>query len=112
MMHWTRSGDLIIMAVLGGMGSVLGPLVGAISLLVFEEVLPSVITSVASVVSEVLPVQVTEIMYQQFGPVTRAGEYWQIVMGPLLLLVVLFARGGIDGVLASLSDLRARPSRG
>jgi branched-chain amino acid transport system permease protein len=112
MMHWTRSGDLIIMAVLGGMGSVLGPVVGAISLLVFEEVLPSVITAVASVVSEVLPVQVTEIMHRQFGPVTRAGEYWQIVMGPLLLLVVLFARGGIDGVLASLSDLRARPGRG
>jgi branched-chain amino acid transport system permease protein len=111
-MHWTRSGDLIIMAVLGGMGSVLGPVVGAISLLVFEEVLPSVITAVASVVSEVLPVQVTEIMHRQFGPVTRAGEYWQIVMGPLLLLVVLFARGGIDGVLASLSDLRARPGRG
>jgi branched-chain amino acid transport system permease protein len=94
------------------MGSVLGPVVGAISLLVFEEVLPSVITAVASVVSEVLPVQVTEVMYRQFGPVTRAGEYWQIVMGPLLLLVVLFARGGIDGVLASLSDLRARPGRG
>jgi branched-chain amino acid transport system permease protein len=26
-------------------------------------------------------------------------EYWQIVLGPLFLLVVLFARGGIDGVL-------------
>ena len=30
----------------------------------------------------------------------RAGEYWQIMLGPLLLLVVLFARGGIDGLLA------------
>ena len=26
-------------------------------------------------------------------------EYWQIILGPLLLLVVLFARGGIDGLL-------------
>jgi hypothetical protein len=25
-------------------------------------------------------------------------EYWQIILGPLLLLVVLFARGGIDGL--------------
>ena len=32
----------------------------------------------------------------------RAGEYWQIVLGPLLLLIVLFARGGIDGLLAGL----------
>ena len=32
----------------------------------------------------------------------RGSEYWQIVMGPLLLLVVLFARGGIDGLLTKL----------
>jgi branched-chain amino acid transport system permease protein len=71
-MHWTRSGDLIIMAVLGGMGSVLGPVVGAVALLLFEEALSGVT------------------------------EHWQIIMGPLLLAVVLFARGGIDGILASL----------
>ena len=38
MMHWTRSGDLIVMAVLGGMGSVLGPVIGAVALLVLEEI--------------------------------------------------------------------------
>jgi branched-chain amino acid transport system permease protein len=69
MMYWTRSGDLIIMVVLGGMGSTFGPLFGAVALLVLEEVLSGVT------------------------------EYWQIILGPLLLLVVLFARGGIDGLL-------------
>ncbi len=69
MMYWTRSGDLIIMVVLGGMGSVAGPVFGAVALLVLEEVLSSIT------------------------------EYWQIILGPLLLLVVLFARGGIDGLL-------------
>jgi len=68
-MYWTRSGDLIIMVVLGGMGSVIGPVFGAIALLVLEEVLSGIT------------------------------EYWQIILGPLLLLVVLFARGGIDGLL-------------
>ena len=68
-MHWTRSGDLIVMAVLGGMGTVFGPVIGAVALLVLEEVLSGVT------------------------------EYWQIIMGPIFLLVVLFARGGIDGVL-------------
>ncbi|HEY1243706.1 MAG TPA: branched-chain amino acid ABC transporter permease [Hyphomicrobiaceae bacterium] len=88
MMHWTRSGDLIVMAVLGGMGSVLGPLLGAIVYLVFEEL---------------LPVAITAVVTPLFGPAAvRAGEYWQIMMGPILLLVVLFARGGIDGILASL----------
>jgi branched-chain amino acid transport system permease protein len=72
MMHWTRSGDLIIMAVLGGMGSVLGPVMGAVALLVLEEALSGIT------------------------------EYWQIILGPMLLGVVLFARGGIDGMLESL----------
>jgi branched-chain amino acid transport system permease protein len=72
MMHWTRSGELIVMVVLGGLGSLFGPLIGAIALLMLEEVLSSIT------------------------------EHWQIILGPLLLLVVLFARGGIDGLLGAL----------
>ena len=72
MMYWTRSGDLIVMVVLGGMGSTFGPLFGAVALLVLEEVLSGIT------------------------------EYWQIILGPLLLLVVLFARGGIDGLLGKM----------
>src|SRR6201991_4808755 len=68
-MHWTRSGDLIVMVVLGGMASLFGPLVGTVALLVLEEALSGIT------------------------------EYWQIIIGPLFLLVVLFARGGIDGLL-------------
>jgi branched-chain amino acid transport system permease protein len=29
-------------------------------------------------------------------------EYWQIIIGPIFLLVVLFARGGIDGLLGRI----------
>ena len=85
-MHWTRSGDLIVMVVLGGMGSAFGPLIGAVALLSLEEALPVLIRVVASPL---------------FGDAAlRMAEYWQIVLGPLFLLVVLFARGGIDGLLA------------
>ncbi len=78
MMYWTRSGDLIVMVVLGGMASPVGPVFGAVALLVLEEVLSGIT------------------------------EYWQIILGPLLLLVVLFARGGIDGLLLSLGR-KVRP---
>ena len=74
MMYWTRSGDLMIMVILGGMGSIFGPVFGAVALLVLEETLSGIT------------------------------EYWQIILGPMLLLVVLFARGGIDGVLAQVSE--------
>jgi branched-chain amino acid transport system permease protein len=69
MMHWTRSGDLIVMVVLGGMGSLFGPLFGTVAFLLLEEILSS------------------------------WTEYWKIVFGPILVLVVIFARGGIDGAL-------------
>jgi branched-chain amino acid transport system permease protein len=56
-----------------------------VAYLVFEELLPFVIKLGGTPL---------------FGDAAaRASEYWQIVMGPLLLLVVLFARGGIDGLL-------------
>jgi branched-chain amino acid transport system permease protein len=85
-MHWTRSGDLIVMVVLGGMASSFGPLIGAVALLSLEEALPVLIRLAASPL---------------FGDAAlRMAEYWQIVLGPLFLLVVLFARGGIDGLLA------------
>jgi branched-chain amino acid transport system permease protein len=69
-MHWTVSGDLIIMVVLGGMGSLFGPVIGAVAFLLLEEGL------------------------------SRLTEHWHIIFGPLLLAIVLFARGGIDGLLA------------
>jgi branched-chain amino acid transport system permease protein len=89
MMHWTRSGDLIVMAVLGGMGSVFGPVIGALALLVLEEVLPWLIGVVAHAFTS--------------NDVSTAREYWQLILGPMLLLIVLYARGGIDGILASLN---------
>jgi branched-chain amino acid transport system permease protein len=67
MMYWTRSGDLMVMVILGGMGSLFGPVIGTIAFLVLEEAL------------------------------SRITEYWALIMGPLLLLIVLFGRGGIDG---------------
>jgi branched-chain amino acid transport system permease protein len=66
-MHWTRSGDLIVMVVLGGMGTLIGPVIGAIAFLFLEKTLPDYT------------------------------EHWMIVFGPILLLVVLFARRGIFG---------------
>ena len=87
LMHWTRSGDLIVMAVLGGMGSVFGPVIGAVALLVLEEALPYLIGLVSHVVTG--------------KEVAAAKEYWQLILGPMLLLIVLYARGGIDGLMRS-----------
>jgi len=70
-MNWARSGDLMVMAVLGGMGSVFGPVIGAVAFLLLEELL------------------------------SRITEYHGLILGPMLLAVALYSRGGIDGLLGS-----------
>lgn len=66
-MHWTRSGELIVMVVLGGMATLGGPIAGAIVFLTVEKFLPDFT------------------------------DHWGVWFGPVLVLSVLFARNGIMG---------------
>jgi branched-chain amino acid transport system permease protein len=68
-MHWTRSGEIMFMVILGGMGTLAGPVVGAAVLLLLEDLLSGLTV------------------------------HWQIILGPFLVLVVLFARRGLFGLL-------------
>ncbi|MBL0713254.1 MAG: branched-chain amino acid ABC transporter permease [Desulfosarcina sp.] len=70
LMHWTRSGEILVMVLLGGMGTLFGPVLGAMTLLLMEELL-SIYT-----------------------------EHWMVYLGPFLILVVLFAKRGIYGLIA------------
>lgn len=82
MMSWMKSGDLIVIVVLGGMGTLFGPLYGTIAFFVLEESLPSILN----------------LAHKGWG------EYWMIVFGPLLVLIALYARGGIDSLLGRRND--------
>ena len=67
-MHWTRSGEIMFMVILGGMGTPAGPLAGAAALLVLEDVLSS------------------------------WTQHWQLILGPLLVLSVIFFKRGLAGI--------------
>ncbi|MEM0907996.1 MAG: branched-chain amino acid ABC transporter permease [Pseudomonadota bacterium] len=71
-MTWQRSGELIIMVVLGGMGTLLGPIAGAVAFLALEDGLASL------------------------------WKHWHVIMGALLIVMVLYTRGGIAGLCARL----------
>ena len=77
MMSWVKSGDLIVIVVLGGMGTLFGPLYGTIAFFVLEESLKPLL----------------DLARKGWG------EYWQIVFGPMLVLIALYAKGGIDSLL-------------
>ena len=78
-MHWTHSGEIMIMVIMGGMGTLIGPVLGATAFLLLEEYLPE---------------------WMEMA-VTNGGEHWAIVMGPILIAIVLFGRGGIHALFAS-----------
>jgi len=68
-MNWTRSGELMFMVILGGMASIAGPVLGAFALLLVEDAL------------------------------SGWTQHWQLVLGPLLVLSVLFLKRGLAGLL-------------
>ncbi len=70
MFSWHTSGEIMIFVILGGVGRLFGPLAGAALFILLEHLL---------------------------GGIT---EFWQFLLGMLLLLIVLFARGGLIGLLA------------
>jgi branched-chain amino acid transport system permease protein len=67
-MSWQRSGDLLIIVILGGMGTLHGAIIGAAAFLLTEEWLSGLT------------------------------EHWKVILGPLLVLVAVFARGGLIGI--------------
>jgi branched-chain amino acid transport system permease protein len=70
MFTWQTSGEIMVFVILGGVGRVMGPVAGAIMFILLEHFLGGL------------------------------SEYWHIYLGALLLGVVLFARGGLIGLLA------------
>jgi branched-chain amino acid transport system permease protein len=84
-MTWQRSGELIFMVILGGLASLHGAILGAAAFLLLEEFLPEILHTAAFLASDDVR--------------ARLAENWKMVFGPLLILVVLFVRGGIMGLL-------------
>ena len=70
-MHWTRSGEIMMMVILGGMGTLIGPVYGAVVYLLAENVLSGLTA------------------------------HWQAILGPFLVLVVLFSKSGLLGAIAA-----------
>ncbi len=66
-MHWFRSGEIMIMVLVGGMGTLFGPLFGAAAYLLFEEVISDIT------------------------------QHWMIIFGPILIILVVFAKQGLWG---------------
>ena len=72
-MSWQRSGELIVMIIFGGLGTLHGAIVGTLAFLLLGEWL------------------------------SELTEDWKMIFGPLLVLIVLLARGGLLGLTAQIA---------
>ena len=87
-MAWTVSGELIVMTVLGGLGTLIGPVVGAAGLLLLEEALSSLKLGVP---------WLDELINQ----------HWLALIGLFIVLVVLVLKQGLYGWLVARQAQRS-----
>ena len=80
-MHWFRSGEIMIMTLMGGMGTLFGPMFGAAAFILLEEWIPELL----------------ELIHQGWG------EHWWVAFGPVLVILVLFAKRGLWGLIPDRS---------
>ena len=92
-MQWTASGEVVLMAILGGVGTLFGPLLGAGLIKYFENIFSSYNEQVLHEIFSFLPDFLENIMVFIINPFV--GEGWHLTLGALFMVVVIFLPGGI-----------------
>ena len=70
-LHWTTSGDVVVMTITGGLGTLFGPVLGAVGVILLRDI------------------------------ISNYTESWTFIMGVLFMAAVLGFRGGLIGILRS-----------
>lgn len=92
-MQWTASGEVVLMTILGGVGTLIGPLLGAGLIKYFENIFSSYNEQVLHDIFSFLPDLFENIMVFVVNPFV--GEGWHLTLGALFMIVVIFLPGGI-----------------
>ena len=114
-MQWTASGEVVLMTILGGSGTLLGPLIGAVVIKYFENIFSAFNETVLLGVYDFLPETLQHLMVGLSA--LFVGEGWHLTLGALFMLIVIFLPGGLmEGLrriqrrLASLRSKTGDPS--
>lgn len=92
-MHWTASGEIVIMSILGGIGTLIGPLLGAGFNEYFKNILSKINDSVLHEWLSFLPDGFEDIMVTLIHPFV--GKGWHLTLGLLFMMVIIFLPGGL-----------------
>ncbi len=92
-MQWTASGEVILMTVLGGVGTLFGPVLGAWIIKYFANIFSAINENILHEVFGFLPSGLQDFFVWFFG--MFVGEGWELTLGLLFVIVVVFLPGGL-----------------
>jgi ABC-type branched-subunit amino acid transport system permease subunit len=96
-MQWTASGEVVLMTILGGMGTLLGPIIGAGVIKYFENIFSAFNESILMNAFSFLPETLQHAAVSFSG--LFVGEGWHLTLGAMFMVVVIFLPGGlVEGV--------------
>jgi ABC-type branched-subunit amino acid transport system permease subunit len=109
-MHWSASGEVVLMTILGGVGTLLGPVIGAGLIKYLENIFSSFNEQILNSVFGFLPDALQHPVVVFVG--LFVGEGWELTLGVLFLVLIIFVPGGLMQGLQSLQRrvLPAKPS--
>jgi ABC-type branched-subunit amino acid transport system permease subunit len=95
-MQWTASGEVVLMTILGGAGTLLGPLLGAGFIKYFENIFSKINDNVLHTWFSVMPESLENFLVTIIHPFV--GKGWHLTLGLLFMMIVIFLPGGlVDG---------------
>ena len=92
-MQWTASGEVVLMTILGGAGTLIGPLLGAGIIKYFENIFSALNSSELHKIFDFLPTFLENTLV--FITTPFIGEGWHLTLGILFMVVVVFLPGGV-----------------
>ena len=109
-MQWTASGEVVLMTILGGAGTLLGPVIGAGVIKYFENIFSAFNETILMEAYSALP----EVLQHFMVTVSSlfVGEGWHLTLGALFILIVIFLPGGLMEGLRRLRGLFNKSSGG